>query len=338
MDFTPHPRFFIAGQLRRDFILPPGGNPLIDIPGGGLLAAAAGLSVWERGIGLLARTGVDVPVSWIDDLRQHGMDTQGIHLVDDVTDSRFFCTYSEQGEPQNDNPVSAFARIEQPFPKSLLGYNYAAPAPDSRTRMSPLSIRQGDIPSEYLDASAVHICPLDFLSHNLLPSVLRQGHVTTITLDPGEGYMDPLFWSDLPAILNGLTAFLVSEKDIRNFFQGRSTDLWEMASALADHGCELIVIKRGSAGQYILDAGSHQRWVLPAYPSRVVDPTGAGDAFCGGFLAGWRRSYNALQAALQGNISASLVAESSQPFYALDTLPGLAEARLQALQEMVRTV
>jgi sugar/nucleoside kinase (ribokinase family) len=338
MDFIPHPRFVIAGQLRRDFILPPGGDPVIDIPGGGLLAAAAGLSVWESGIGLLARTGSDLPAEWIDDLRRRGLDTQGIHPVAEVSDSRFFCSYSEQGEPQNDNPVSAFAHIGLSFPKSLLGYNYGSATPDNRTRLSPLSIRQADIPSDYLDASAVHLCPLDFLSHNLLPSVLRQGHVTTITIDPGPGYMDPLFWNDLPAILNGLTAFLVSEKDLRSYFQGRSTDLWEMASALAAHGCELIAIKRGIAGQYIYDAGSHLRWSVPAYPGRVVDPTGAGDAYCGGFLAGWRRSYDPLQAALQGNISASLVIESSQPFYASDTLPGLAEARLQALQEMVRPV
>ena len=60
---------------------------------------------------------------------------------------------------------------------------------------------------------------------------------------------------------------------------------------------------------------------------RVVNPTGAGDAFCGGFLAGYRETYDPLEAALCGNISASLVVEGSGPFYALDVWPGLAEAR-----------
>jgi hypothetical protein len=45
-----------------------------------------------------------------------------------------------------------------------------------------------------------------------------------------------------------------------------------------------------------------------------------------------------LQAVLYGNISASLVMEGGEAFFALDALPGLAEARLQALQSMVRKV
>jgi sugar/nucleoside kinase (ribokinase family) len=69
-----------------------------------------------------------------------------------------------------------------------------------------------------------------------------------------------------------------------------------------------------------------------------VDPTGAGDAFCGGFLAGYRRTYDPLEAVLFGNISASLVVEGTGPFYALDALPGLAQARLDALRQSVRKI
>jgi sugar/nucleoside kinase (ribokinase family) len=97
-----------------------------------------------------------------------------------------------------------------------------------------------------------------------------------------------------------------------------------------------VVIKRGAFGQYLYDSASHTRWIIPAYPARVVDLTGAGDAFCGGFLAGYHRTYDPLQAALFGNISASLVIEASDVFYALDSLPGLADARSQALKDMVR--
>jgi len=68
----------------------------------------------------------------------------------------------------------------------------------------------------------------------------------------------------------------------------------------------------------------------------VVDPTGIGDAFCGGFLAGFRHTYDPLQAVLHGNISASMVIEGHGPFYALEALPGLAQARLEALRQSVR--
>ena len=47
-------------------------------------------------------------------------------------------------------------------------------------------------------------------------------------------------------------------------------------------------------------------------------------------------TYDPLQAVLYGNISASLVVEGSGPVYALDALPGLAEARLEAQRQAVR--
>ena len=70
----------------------------------------------------------------------------------------------------------------------------------------------------------------------------------------------------------------------------------------------------------------------------MLDPTGAGDAFCGGFLAGFIKDFDPLQAALHGNISASLTLEGSGPFYPLDAMPGLAEARRRSLAEIVRQV
>jgi hypothetical protein len=39
---------------------------------------------------------------------------------------------------------------------------------------------------------------------------------------------------------------------------------------------------------------------------------------------------------LYGSVSASLKMEGSGPFYPLDVLPGLAEARLHSLKEMAR--
>jgi sugar/nucleoside kinase (ribokinase family) len=225
-----------------------------------------------------------------------------------------------------------------PFPRALLGYHPLDHNLDSRTKLLPVSLRQGDIPPDFLDASAAHLCPLDYLTHNLLPAVLRQAEFTTVTLDPSPGYMNPTYWDDVASLITGLTAFLPSEEELRSLFQGRSEDLWEMAEALAAYGCEIVVIKGGESGQLLYDGANRSRWEIPAYASRIEDPTGAGDAFCGGFLAGYRQTYDPVQAALYGNISASLVVEGVGPFYALDTLPGLPEARLEALRQSVRKV
>jgi sugar/nucleoside kinase (ribokinase family) len=334
------PRYLIAGNLTRDYIVLPSGEMMLDVPGGNLLYAATGLAVWEPTPppGLVARVGEEYPAEWIADLNNRGFDTRGVRVLSQPVDLRSFYAYSDRTTRAFDDPVPHFARLGLPFPKALLGYQSKAAQPDSRSRLSSTSLRQADFLAEFLDATASHICPIDYLTHSLLPAVLRQAGFTLVTLDPSPGYMNPSFRDDLPALVTGLTAFLPSEEELRSLFQGRSEDLWEMAETLASFGCEIIVIKRGERGQLLYDAGARARWEVPSYPSQLVDPTGVGDAFCGGFLAGFRKTFDPLQAVLHGNISASLVIEGRGPFYALDALPGLKQARLEALRQSVRRI
>lgn len=320
------------------FLLPPYGRPQLDTPGGNLLYAAAGLALWESRIGLVARVGEDYPRTWIEQFQTRALDTQGIRILPKALDLREFLAFTDTRTRHRDNPVTHFARRELPFPKILFGYRDTSSQLDHFTQLSETSLRQSDIPPDYMLATGAHFCPLDFVSHSLLPAVLRQSGFTTLTLDPGRGYMDPIFFDQVPSIITGLTAFLPSEQKVRALFRGRSEDLWEMAEALAAYGCEIIVIKRAVQGQFLYDAGAKTRWEIPAYPSREADPAGAGDAFCGGFLAGYRRTHDPLEAALLGNVSASLTIEGSGPFYALDALPGLAEARLEVLRQSVRKI
>jgi 2-dehydro-3-deoxygluconokinase len=57
--------------------------------------------------------------------------------------------------------------------------------------------------------------------------------------------------------------------------------------AILDHylklGPGVVVLKMGEAGAYLATPGARIR--IPAFPVRIVDATGAGDTFCGGFLA-----------------------------------------------------
>ncbi len=335
-----YPRNILAGQLRRDFVVLPGGETCLDVPGGNLLYAAAGFAVWESTPppGLVARVGEDFPPEWIAEFAEYGFDVRGINVLDQPVDLRSFYAYRDPALRVEEDPLSYFAALGQPFPKALLGYKPGTAEPDSRSRLSLTSLRQADLIPEYLEATAAHICPLDFLTHSLFPAILRQAGFTFITLDPSAGYMTPSFRDDVASIITGLNAFLPSEEEARTLFHGRSTDLWEIAEALASFGCEIIVIKRGERGQLLYDATSRKRWEIPAYPAESFDPTGVGDAFCGGFLAGYRRTFDPIQAAVYGNISASLVIEGQGPFYALDSLPNLAQARLEALSQSVREV
>lgn len=334
------PGYLAVGRLTRDYLVLPDGQAFCDVPGGNALYAAVGMAVWvkEPAPALVARVGEDYPLEWLQRFQQAGLDVRGVRRLDEPLDLRYFLAFRDRRSHVGDDPVSHFAQHGLPFPKSLLGYRPWLPTVDSRTRLLPSSVRPKDIPPFLMDVGIAHICPLDYLAHSLLPAAFRQAAFTTLTLDPAPAYMNPTFWGDVPALVNGLTAFLPSDDEVGALFKGRTEDYWEMAEALAAYGCEVIVIKCGERGQLVYDAAGRKRWEIPAYPSRMVNPIGAGDAFCGGFLVGYRQTYDPLQAALYGNISASLVVEGHPALYALDALPGLAEARRLNLQEAVRMV
>jgi hypothetical protein len=332
------PKFIFAGKLRRDYFITADEKIVLDVLGGNLAYAGVGFKIWEPAPppGLMARIGEDYPNDWLSDLEKRGFDIRGITIQPEAIDVRNFYVYADKATRITGDPVPHFARLGKPFPKVLLGYRDNSNSLDSKTNLIPVSLRQGDIPEDYMDANAAHLCPVDYLTHSLLPATFRQAGFTTVTLDPAPGYMNPTFFNDVPAIVTGLTAFMPSEEELRSLFQGRSEDLWEMAEALAMYGCEFIVIKRGERGQLLYDSTSKSRWEIPAYPANLVNPTGVGHAFCGGFLAGYRKNYDPVEAVLYGNISAAIVSEGHGPFFALDVLPGLPQARLEALRQSVR--
>jgi hypothetical protein len=334
------PKFIFAGKLNRDFFIGADGTPVLDTLGGNLPYAAVGFKIWEESPppGLMARVGEDYPQKWLDDLAQHDFNIQGVNIIPEAVDVRNFYTYTDKVTRVTGDPIPYFSKLGLSFPKALLGYRDSSNAINSRTDLSPTSLRQDDIPDDFKDATAAHLCPIDYLTHSLMPAVFRQSGFTTITLDPSPGYMNPTYWNEVPPLITGLTAFLPSEEDIRDLFQGQSDDLWEMADSLAAYGCEFIVIKRGENGQYLLDAAAKTRWEIPAYDSRLVNPTGVGDAFCGGFLAGYRKTYDPVEAVLYGNISAAIVSEGVDPFFALDVLPGLPQARMNHLRQAIRKI
>ena len=327
-----------AGQLRRQYLIPPEGRPLLDAPGGNLLYAAAGARQWVDSVGLMARIGENYPHEWLRLFQQKGMESKGVKIIPGSIDLRTFTVYTDVQNYLHTNPVSHFVKLGLPFPKGLLGYQAPNNEQDSRITTNLDSPKLSDIPADYLIAKAVHLAPLDILTHSQLAPAFRHGGVPIVSIDPGPRYMNPNFLDDLRSMLQGITAFLPSEDEIRSLFWGRTNDLWEMATTLASFGCEVIVIKRGGRGQYVYERSTGKKWDIPAYPSRLVDPTGAGDVFCGGFLAGFATTLDPLQAAMQGNISASFSIEGSGALYLLDSMPGLAQARLESLAQLVRQV
>ena len=96
-----------------------------------------------------------------------------------------------------------------------------------------------------------------------------------------------------------------------------------------------IGVKMGARGMRLLLQGGKNWTQIPAFSTQVVDPTGAGDAFCGGFLVGLSLSGSPVQAALYGAVSASFIIEDFGVLHALKIDSDQAHSRLRQLQVQV---
>jgi 5-dehydro-2-deoxygluconokinase len=84
------------------------------------------------------------------------------------------------------------------------------------------------------------------------------------------------------------------------------TDLDAAARRLLACGLEALVLKKGSAGCRIYEAGGARIDVAP-YPIEVLNVLGAGDAFASGLIYGLRRGWALARAARVGNATGAIV-------------------------------
>ena len=323
-----------AGGLRIDYLITRNGEAHCGLPGGNALYAAAGARLWADRVALWARYGRNYPTAWLDKLSDMGLDTGGLIPLQADQDHRTFFAYTPSGTRDDTRPGYHFARVGQPLPSELSDYIHSTPQQDDPTIFEPLALRPEDWPPAYDSVTAVHLSPLPLATHLSAPARLREVGVKYISVDPGERYMIPERIPFLKQLLPQVDVFLPSDQEVRSLL-GNNVDLWEAAEQLAAWGAPLVVIKIGADGILLFDTLTDQRRHLPAYHEpgslRIVDVTGAGDSFCGGFLAGLCQSANPLLAAQMGLVSASMVIEGYGALYALDLERETAVARLEEI-------
>lgn len=112
-------------------------------------------------------------------------------------------------------------------------------------------------------------------------------------------------------ILEKVDVFFGNEEEIR--LLSRETNLIRAGKSLLERGPSFIAMKKGEHGAVVL--GRDFVFGVLAHPcERVVDPTGAGDSFAGGFLGyldkvGSYREKDMRRAAVFGSVMASFVIE-----------------------------
>ena len=129
-------------------------------------------------------------------------------------------------------------------------------------------------------------------------SDLRQlGIITSLDVVFNVRMDDPRLRSTLWAALPHLDYFIANENEAF-----RLTGMEEPQKAAADlreRGAENVIIKLGAAGCYA--DSDHFCGIIPASAIKVVDTTGAGDAFAAGFIAGLADNQGLEAACLSGN-------------------------------------
>lgn len=143
---------------------------------------------------------------------------------------------------------------------------------------------------------------------------------------------------DVEALLQRVDVLFINEDESVALADERN--LVEAGRKLQAMGPETVVLKKGSHGAILLKGD--EIFMVPAYPyTKVVDPTGAGDSFAGGFLGylareGWDDPDAFRKATVHGTVLGSLNVEGFAT-KALEAAGGaVLEERYAVLQEITR--
>jgi sugar/nucleoside kinase (ribokinase family) len=141
----------------------------------------------------------------------------------------------------------------------------------------------------------------------------------------------------LLALLRRIDGLIVNDSEVKQL-TGK-TNLIQAGRACLALGPKLVIVKKGEHGSFVFSNFFH--YALPAYPTEtVVDPTGAGDSFAGGFM-GYLANCNSIslwnmkRAVAYGTCAASLNVEGFGVQRLAEATLETLERRYQELQQFV---
>jgi ribokinase len=121
-----------------------------------------------------------------------------------------------------------------------------------------------------------------------------------ISFDPGALYARRGF-AELEPIIKRSYVLMPNAKELK-LITGEA-DYCRGADSLIGKGVRIVAVKLGSDGCYVTDG--RERHLIEPFKVEVVDTTGAGDAFCAGFLYGLLNDKSLYDCGRLGNFVAS---------------------------------
>ncbi|HCO93357.1 MAG TPA: sugar kinase [Phycisphaerales bacterium] len=147
------------------------------------------------------------------------------------------------------------------------------------TELNVLAEAPPKVPEAFKDSKFVFLAnTAPALQHELLGQVEKPAFVAVDTMDLWiQEYPD-----DLTALLTKIDCLTINEDEAR-MLAGRH-NLIRAVQKILEMGPGVVIAKKGESGSIMCNAEG-DIFILPAFPAAdVIDPTGAGDSFAGGFM------------------------------------------------------
>jgi sugar/nucleoside kinase (ribokinase family) len=239
----------VTGSIGIDTVCTPHGTSQ-DCVGGSSVYFSMAASFFSpvRFVGVV---GADCPFNLAEVFAGRGVDLAGLEIRSKSKTFRWSGTYKENMDDRTTDHLELNVLAEAP-PK---------------------------VPAAFQDSQFVFLANTHpKLQRELLFQVDKPRFVAADTMD----HWIKDYLPDLRSLLGQIDCLIINEDEAR--LLARESNLIRAAGTILDMGVGVVLIKKGASGS-LMCSRKAGLFLAPAYPAtRVIDPTGAGDSFAGGFM------------------------------------------------------
>ncbi len=220
----------------------------VDVLGGSAMFFSVAAAAF-RPVQLVAVVGKDFRPGDLDMLKKRGIDTSGVEHAEGRT-FRWSGRYEADWNTRHtiETQLNVFEKFDPKIPAAMRASKFVFLA-----NASPV----------------VQAKALDQVTHPMFTVV--------DTMNLWIEIMRP----ELMALLRRVDGVVLNDEEARMLTGERN--LMKAASLVLGMGPRYVILKKGEHGAFLM--GNDVHFSLPAYPvEKVIDPTGAGDTFAGGFM------------------------------------------------------
>jgi sugar/nucleoside kinase (ribokinase family) len=275
------PEYVTFSNLIIDDIVLSDGRSFMNTLGGAGTHALIGMRLWSDRLGMIATIGKDFGIQHRSLLEDLGVDLHGLIEREGYRTARAWQLF----EP-DERRIEIFRTSEEEFDRAKPQF--------------------ADIPADYLAARGIHIQSGTLAELIELAGQLRAANpAVCLAWEPSPTQLTESP-ADVQAVLRQIDLFSPDLGEGRAMTGEQAPE--RILDTFVGWGGRLVALRMGAQGSLVATADG-ARYRIPAVPATIVDVTGAGNAYCGGFLVGLGQGLDAVEAAARGAVSASFALE-----------------------------